>query len=121
MANIELAQKCERALQRLAKWRTVFVGWQLGTRLKGDPEADAVKDHRELSILLRAETTALTGLLLKKGLITPDEYQAALADEAEQLSADYAKRFPGVTATDTGLVMDPQVLNENGTFKGWKP
>jgi hypothetical protein len=34
-----------KALQKLAKWRLIFAGWQLGTRLKGDPECDAVRDH----------------------------------------------------------------------------
>lgn len=31
-------------LQRLGKWRTVFASWQLGTRSKNDPEAQAVRD-----------------------------------------------------------------------------
>lgn len=58
------AARYERAVLRLTRWRTLFAGWQLGTRPKGDPECDAVADHRELSVLLRAEVTALTGLLL---------------------------------------------------------
>mgnify|MGYP001587156880 CR=1 FL=1 len=41
-------------INRLTKWRTLFTGWQLGTRAKGDPEGDAVRDHREVTILLRA-------------------------------------------------------------------
>ena len=52
------------ALNRLCKWRAIFAGWQLGTRAKGDPESDAVRDHREVTILLRAEASAMTGLLL---------------------------------------------------------
>jgi hypothetical protein len=40
------------ALERLAKWRTLFAGWQLGTRPKGEPESDAVRDHREATLML---------------------------------------------------------------------
>lgn len=34
-------------LNVVCKWRSLFAGWQLGTRPKGDPESDAVRDHRE--------------------------------------------------------------------------
>ena len=110
-----------RALNRVAKWRTLFAGWQLGTRPKGDPETDAVRDHREVTILLRAEGSALIGLLVAKGLISAEEWDAALEKEADMLSADYARRFPGVTATDNGLVMEPRKIDAAGWMKGWKP
>lgn len=110
-----------KALNRLAKWRNIFVGWQLGTREKGDPEGDAVRDHREQSIILRAEVTALTGLLLEKGIFTAEELDAALAKEADLLSADFSRRFPGITATDDGLALDPIVIRREGTMKGWRP
>ena len=110
-----------QALNRVAKWRSLFAGWQLGTRPKGDPESDAVRDHREITILLRVEGSALTGLLIRKGLITGKEWEAALEREANELSKDYARRFPGVTAADHGLVMDPQKIDAAGWMKGWKP
>src|SRR5205814_4113664 len=106
---------------RLAKWRTVFSGWQLGTRQKGDPEGDAVRDHREATILLRAEVNTLTGLLIEKGVFTAEEFDAALGKEAEMLSADFARRFPGITATDEGLHMDPAKIAQHGTMEGWRP
>ena len=106
------------AMNVLAKWRVLFTGWQLGTREKGDPEGDAVRDHREATILLRAEMTALSSLLINKGLITPDEWAAAMEREAHELSADYEKRFPGVTASATGLQIDKRAL---AWMKGWKP
>lgn len=107
------------ALQRLAKWRVVFAGWQLGTRAKGDPECDAVRDHRELSILMRAELNALAGLLIEKGIFSAVEYTAALEREAEQLSLDYQRRFPGARATDSG--MDLNLALWRDTTRGWKP
>jgi len=84
------------ALNVLAKWRTLFTGWQLGTRRKGDPEGDAVSDHREATILLRAEQSALVLLLVDKGVFTYEEWLAALEGEAKLLDAAFERRFPGV-------------------------
>jgi hypothetical protein len=106
------------ALNRVTKWRGMFAGWQLGTRPKGDPEGDAVRDHREITILLRVESSALIGVLIRKGLLDLAEWEA-LEDEANQLSADYSQKFPGVTATDHGLVVD--VFKAAGWMKNWKP
>lgn len=109
------------ALNRLCKWRTVFVGWQLGTRPYDDPEAQAVRDHRELSMILRAEVSALTRLMIEKRVFDPHEFDAALAEEADALSESFATQFPGIRATDTGLEMDTAVMQERGTMKGWRP
>lgn len=108
-----------RALNRLAKWRTLLAGWQLGTRAKGDPECDAVRDQRELLLLLRAEFNALTALCLEKKLFTVEEWDAQLATEADLLSKGMEERFPGFRATDVGLEMDSKVAAQ--TMKGWKP
>jgi len=112
------AQRAHDALNILAKWRTLFAGWQLGTRPKGDPECDAVSDHREVTILLRAEVSALVGLLVEKGLATDEDWFAALEREAKQLNVAYEQRFPGVTAWTGGLNLDKRVLP---WMKGWKP
>lgn len=114
-----LSARTHASLNRLCKWRSVLVGWQLGTRAKGDPESDALRDHRELTLLLRVEVTALAGLLVKKGVITAEEFTAALGEEAELLSADYARRFPGFTAHDDGMHIDAAQAAE--TTRGWKP
>jgi hypothetical protein len=107
------------AVHRLTRWKMVFAGWQLGTRPIGDPEADAVRDLRELSILLRAEVTTLTGLLIKAGVFTTAELDAALEEEAERLAADYARRFPGFVATNDGMHIDLGVAQH--TMRGWRP
>jgi hypothetical protein len=106
------------SLERLAKWRALFAGWQLGTRLTGDPESDAVRDHREVTILLRAELSALVVLLEKKGVFTAEEYSEALGAEAELLNQDYELRFPGVRATEIGLTFDQRAAE---WMKNWKP
>ena len=107
------------AMEKLAKWRSVFAGWQLGTRAKGDPESDAVRDHRELSIVLRAEMSALVALLLEKKVFTAEEWASALEKEAIQLDADYERRFPGFKTTLHGVEMDVNKAVE--TTKGWRP
>jgi hypothetical protein len=111
-------ERMMRALNIVTKWRVLFTGWQLGTRPKGDPEGDAVRDHREVTILLRVEVTALTGLLLEKGLITDEDLSAAFEKEAVELDRMYAQRFPGVTASEAGLTFDKRALP---WMKGWKP
>lgn len=93
------------ALNKLAKWRNVFASWQLGTRLDNDGECRAVKDHRELSILMRAELSALTGLLIKKGVISQAGFEAALVSEAGQLDQDYERKFPGFSTDQDGVHM----------------
>jgi len=107
------------AVQRLAKWRTIFTGWQLGTRAKGDPEGDAVRDHREVTILMRAELNAVTCLMVKKGVFTAEDFTKQLEEEAEHLNLAYQRKFPGARATDTG--MDLNLALWADTTRGWKP
>jgi hypothetical protein len=110
-----------RALNVLAKWRNHFAGWQLGTRLDTDPEFLAVRDHRELSILLRVEMTALTGVLLRKGIMTLTEFDAAMEREADLLNKDYEQRWPGITASPIGLNYDVARIQQAGWMKNWRP
>ncbi len=109
----------EIVLNKLTKWRMVFAGWQLGTRPKGDPESDAVRDHRELSILLRAEVTALVTLLMEKNVFTAEEWSDALEKEAIQLDEAYENRFPGFKTSQFGI--DIEVAKAQETMKGWRP
>lgn len=106
-------------LNKLCKWRTVFAGWQLGTRPKSDPESQAVRDHREVTILLRLEVSALAGLLIAKGVFTHEEFAEQLGEEAAHLDAQYEKRFPGMKATDMGIEIN--IAEAHETMKGWRP
>lgn len=112
-------ERTTRALNRLAKWRMVFASWQLGTRADTDPVCRAVRDHREATIILRAEMNGIADLLLRKGVITKEEWLAAMEREANQLNADYERQFPGFTATDNGIRMDLSKAVQ--TMKGWLP
>jgi hypothetical protein len=112
----------DAALNRVTKWRSLLAGWQLGTRLKGDPESDAVRDHREATILLRVEGSALVGLLIEKGVFTAEEWTDAVGREAVLLNANFEERFPGVTAHDYGLSFDGAQAEDIAKWmRGWKP
>lgn len=107
-------------LNKLCKWRSVFAGWQLGTRSNEDPECQAIRDHRDLTMLLRAEVSALTALMVKKGVFTADEFRAQLDTEAYLLDQMYEQKFPGWQSTEHGMaIVDIQKARE--TMKGWKP
>lgn len=111
-----------RRLEKLCKWRMLFAGWQLGTRPDSDPECQAVRNHRELTILLRAEVNALTAIIIEKHLCTAEEFDIQLGDEAKALDEMYEERFPGVTATEHGLCFDvTRVAEIHAWMGGWKP
>lgn len=99
-------------LNRLAKWRKFFASWQLGSKPLSAPGSRAVTDQYEKLILLRAEGSALVGLLIAKGVFTAEEWEAALGVEADKLSEDYAQTFPGWRATDIGMQMDMPAARE---------
>jgi hypothetical protein len=106
------------ALQKLAKWRAVFAGWQLGTRIKEDPEAQALRDHRELSLLLRVEVNALVRILVDKGLITEQQWINTLEHEAQLYDRDLEERFPGARTSLNGVHFDERA---HVWMKNWKP
>lgn len=110
-----------RALNRLTKWRSFFAGWQLGTRPDTDPESNAVRDQRELFMILRVEMTALTRVLMEKGVIKLDEWEKAMEAEANELERDYQRRFPGIRAIDSGLEIDIAKARETYARLHFKP
>lgn len=117
--DADLAARLNRELNRLAKWRTVFAGWQLGTRPKTDPETQAVRDTREAILCLRVEVSALVNLLTVKNVFTVQEYQTVLLREIQHMQTVLEARFPGFKATESGMLID--VVKAAETTKGWKP
>lgn len=99
------------ALNRLTKWRSIFAGWQLGTRPRGDPESEAVRDHREVTILLRADVNALTHLMVAKGIFSSEEFDRQIVIEAEHLEHLYEAKFPGAKAADDGMHITAQLVH----------
>lgn len=115
---MSVSQDLDKALNRLAKWRNVFAGWQLGTRPKNDPECQAVKDHREATIMLRAELSALIQLMINEGVFTEEDFQNSLLNEIEILDKNYEVFFPGFKTKDYGVEMTEEAVE---TTKHWKP
>lgn len=95
-----------KALNRLCKWRTVLAGWQLGTRPTRDPECAALRDHRDSTLVMRAELSGLVNLLIDKGAFSRTEFEQQVAFEAMVLSSMYEGVFPGMKATDEGIAME---------------
>jgi anti-sigma factor ChrR (cupin superfamily) len=108
------------ALNKLGMWRTLFAGWQLGTRLTTDPECQAVRDHREVTLMLRAEVNALVTVLVEKGIVSVDAWDAALEAEAHLLDKQLEQRFPGVTTSQTGLHINYPKVQARGWMKEWR-
>lgn len=98
-------QRLETWIQMLGKWRMVFASWQLGSRSIDDPECRAVRDHHDRTMMLRAECSAFTRILLAKGVITQDEWEGTLAEECEELCKLFEGKFPGFKATNDGMKM----------------
>lgn len=106
-------------LNRLAKWRGHFAGWQLGTRPSYDAECQAVRDHREATIILRAEVTGLVALLIEKGVFTTAEFEESVGREADLQAMGYEARWPGARATDAGMEYD--LARAQSWLQNWRP
>lgn len=115
----QIGEISSRITNQLCKWRGVFAGWQLGTRLDSDPESQAVRDHREVTMLMRAELNALTACCIEAGIFTARDFTEQVILECEHLDASFEKRFPGFTSTDTGMEISFPEAAE--TMKGWRP
>lgn len=109
------------ALNKLAKWRKFFASWQLGTTSASDGRYRAVADHREVTIVMRAELSAAVNLLIDKGVFTREEYQAQLEREAKQLDHVYEERFPGWRSLPEGLHMKLPEAGETMRKLGFPP
>lgn len=93
-------------LNRLCKFRMILAGQHVGTKTASDIETRAFRDLYDKLLIMRAEHSALTALLMEKGLITADEFAHQVSDEAAWLISQYQQKYPGVTATDQGLTIN---------------
>lgn len=114
-----LEQNLHRVLNKLARWRTVLASWQLGTRNDTDGECKAVKNHWENSLMQRAELSATTALLIRKGVFTLDEFRHQLIEEAGALDQMYEAFFKGFRTTDVGIEIITQQAAETAQELGF--
>ncbi len=107
------------ALNRVCKWRRVFTGKMVGSGAEDDPLIVGMNDIQEARIITRVELTAITGLLLRAGVFTPEELHAAIENEADLLNADFARQFPGFTAQDDGMHMETEAMLKTMKSQPW--
>lgn len=105
--NSLLLDPFQKKMNLLVKWRSILAGWQLGTRSIDDPENQAVRDQREMLLLIRVELNAVIGVLFRNGIITVPEFKAECMSEADSLMLSLEKRFPGAKAIEDGMSIDP--------------
>ncbi len=117
----EANERMMRALNRLTKWRTVLAGWHLGSTVKEAPGTAAMRDLRELTMILRAEQSAMATLLERKGIFTWDEWFDAVGHEAAMLDRDMTTMFPGFRSTDIGMSLDTELAQKTMQEKGFPP
>lgn len=116
--STDLKLRYQRAMERFTKWRRVFAAWQTGNLSDNGPEAAAIRDHREVTMVLRAEVNALAGLLIKKGVFTSEEFTEQIIEEAGHLTKAYEGLFPGFKVDNLGLnITVPECLE---TIKKWE-
>lgn len=109
----------DQALNRLAKWRSVFASKWLGTRRADDAQVQSVRDIVERTLILRVEVTALAAILERKGVMTMKEYTDQVVFECGALNRLLEKQFPGFKATDEGITVD--TVEGMKTMAGWPP
>lgn len=116
----DLARRLDAALQKFTKWRAVFAGWQLGTMSIENETCRAVRDHRELTMLMRAELNAFIALGVKKNLFTMEDWQAEVLDQVQHLDKAYERKFPGFRTQAYGVeIYNPQLAAD--TTRHWAP
>lgn len=112
---------CFAALNRLCKWRSILTGWHLGTAPHDAPGVAAMRDLQDFRLVVRVDVSALTALLLKKGIVTQAEFDEQSTLEANLLEAALQRSFPGYRATDEGMVINPTIARETNKAKHFPP
>lgn len=97
------AKLYERTLNRLCKWRTVLVGWFLGTKATDSPGVKAWRDLMDDRLIKRVELSAVTALLIEKGIITVDEFKSQVVIECDEYQKKMEALFPGHVAVEDGI------------------
>lgn len=116
-----IRQAYDRATQRLCKWRTVFVGWMIGSRSAEAPGVKAYRDRADGHLMTRVELNALTALLIAKRVFTVEEFMAQVVTECDHKQKDLEAFFPGYKATDHGISIEVGVANETNKRLGFPP
>lgn len=112
----------EHAMRRARQIGRITAGRLFGTIPNTSGKYIAIMDLEERAIYCRAEMNAVAALLIKKGLITSEEFQAQLAEELNHLADSYQAKIPEVLFTPIGMtVTDVKAFAERAKREGWPP
>lgn len=120
-ADVQTVEQADDAIQLLGKWRMHFAGWLLGTRPKNDPQSQWVRDNTEKLLVLRAEVSAITSLLVGRKVFTREEFTVQVGQEAQALVNALEARWPGIKTTEDGLEYSAAEIVAAGWMKDWLP
>lgn len=99
------------AAEKLAKWRGVYASWKLGTQPQDAPGVRYTRDLHEKLLLLRAEVSALTHLVVEAG-ITEERLHEVMLREYTELDRIHEQKFPGFRSLPNGIAIDPRVARD---------
>lgn len=101
----ELAEKFDKTINKLCKWRQILAGWIMGSGTKSDPGVQGMRDLQDARLITRVELSAIAALCIKKGVFTAAEFTAQAIEEAEVLDKLYTEKFKGMRTTDEGITI----------------
>lgn len=113
------AKLYERTLNRLCKWRTVFVGWCFGSKADNTPGVKGLRDAVDARLVARVELSALTALLIEKGVFTADEFKSQIVIECDEYQKMLEAQFPGYVAIEHGISVAPTIAVETNKRMGF--
>lgn len=109
-------------LEKLCHWRGVLAGWHDGTMTLQGKGCQAKRDLSERWLIMRAEVSALSELLLEKKIVTLEEFRARVDEEACSLDAMLGELFPGFRTSEFGMeIYDAKLARETMNRLGFPP
>lgn len=102
----QLRNQLSHLMNKLSNWKVVYANWQLGTRDGTDGAFQAIQDAKLSDLNSNIKLDALVQLLIERGLISEEALLAEQIEVANKLEKSLEAKFPGATATDTGMVYD---------------
>ena len=115
-------------LNKLRKWSLVLAGWHLGSKSMIDgaghvmPGVRHMRDLMDRWLIMRVEISALTTLMIEKGVFTAEEFMTAANREAASLDSDLEDAFPGLRTTSEGVIIyNPDLARDTMIIKGFPP
>lgn len=112
-------------MNKLCKWRTVLAGWHTGSKAllnpqgKPEPGVQAMRDLMDKWLIMRVDNSAMAAILIKKGIVTAEEFTAQVYAEAEHLDAALTTLFPGFRSTENGMSIDIEKALKTMADKGF--